>query len=261
MPKKKQEQEQEIDLSTKKEQKKTYVTRWFDTNVVNNKPEIKITCDLTARSVAEQFSMSVRSGHTELFAVIFYVTFIQILKFISSKQKTYNNFTMEICSSINVGYCNNDDPENEKVGNFMPILEYIGINRNIITDDSTVESDATQKNYLRWKELNIKKTVEGYKDIQNDAYKVLQEEYKIYLPTEEAIIPIFCIFMDNLSNVLKQRYKELIDTDVSEVKMNVMGLFDMYYSYNDETGEEIIDIQPNITTKLKLKRDDVASRE
>ena len=261
MPKKKQEQEQEIDLSTKKEQKKTYVTRWFETNVVNNKSEIKITCDLTARSVAEQFSMSVRSGHTELFAVIFYVTFIQILKFIASKQKSYNNFTMEICNSINVGYCNNDDPENEKVGNFMPILEYIGINRNIITDDSTVDSDATQKNYLRWKELNIKKTVEGYKDIQNDAYKVLQEEYKIYLPTEEAIIPIFCIFMDNLSNVLKQRYKELIDTDVSEVTMNVMGLFDMYYSYNDETGEEIIDIQPNITTKLKLKRDDVASRE
>lgn len=261
MPKKKQEQEQEIDLSVKKEEKKTKVVRWFESNVVNNRSEIKITCDLTARSAADQFSLYVRTGHTELFAVIFYVTFVQILKFIASKQKSYNNFTMEICNSINVGYCNNDDPENEKVGNFMPILEYIGINRNIITDNDHIEAEDTQKNYLRWKELNIKKTVEGYKDIQNDAYKVLQEEYRVYLPTEEAIIPLFCIFMDNLSNVLKQKYKELIDTDVSEVSMNVMGLFDMYYSFNDEENIECIDLQPNILTKLKLKRDDVASRE
>lgn len=261
MPKKKQEEEQEIDLAVTPAPKKTKVVRWFDANVVNNRSEIKITCDLTARSAAEQFSMAVSSGHTEVFALIFYVTFIEILKFITSKQKMYNNFTMEICNSINVGYCNNDDPENEKVGNFMPILEYIGINRNIIRDSDSVDASDTQKGYLRWKELNIKKTVEGYKDIQNEAYKVLQTQYKIYIQTEEAIIPLFCIFMDNLSNVLKQKYKELIDTDVSEVTMNVMGLFDMYYSYNDEENLEQIDIIPSICTKIKLKRDDVASRE
>lgn len=261
MPKKKQEEEQEIDLAVTPAPKKTKVVRWFDANVVNNRSEIKITCDLTARSAAEQFSMAVSSGHTEVFALIFYVTFIEILKFIASKQKMYNNFTMEICNSINVGYCNNDDPENEKVGNFMPILEYIGINRNIIRDSDSVDASDTQKGYLRWKELNIKKTVEGYKDIQNEAYKVLQTQYKIYIQTEEAIIPLFCIFMDNLSNVLKQKYKELIDTDVSEVTMNVMGLFDMYYSYNDEENLEQIDIIPSICTKIKLKRDDVASRE
>jgi len=261
MPKKKQEQEQEIELTTSKEDRKTKVMRWFETNVVNDRSDIKIVCDLTAKSVQEQFSMYVKSGHTELYAVIFYVTFMQILKFIASKQKSYNNFTMEICNSINIGYCNNDDPENEKVGNFMPIMEYIGINRNIVNDSASVQENDTQKNYLRWKELNIKKTVEGYKEIQADAYKVLQEQYRIYLQTEEAILPLFCCFIDNLSNLMKHKYQKLIDTDTSEVSLNVMGLFDMFYSYDDERDVEQIDFVPNITMKIRLKRDDVAARD
>ena len=47
------------------------------------------------------------------------------LEFIRKKEKVYNNFTIQIAQSLNIGYTNNDDEENEKVGNFMPIMEYI----------------------------------------------------------------------------------------------------------------------------------------
>ena len=258
--KKNQEVEQDIDV-VKQDKPETFVTRWFKDYAVNNRSELKIICDLTARSAEQQFSLYLKSGNTEVFSVIFYATFITILEFIRNKQKIYNNFTVEICNSINIGYCNNDDENNEKVGNFMPIMEYIGINRNIVDMTSSIDSDKTSQNFIRWKELNIKKNVEYYKEIQEKAYERLQKEYKTNLRTSEAVIPLFCIFMDHITNVLKMKFKEAQGTDVSEVTMNVLGLFDVYYSFNEEDNVEIIEFQPNITMKLALKSDDIACRE
>ena len=67
--------------------------------------------------------------------------------------------------------------------------------------------------------------------------------------------------MDNITNVLKVKFKEAKGTDVSEVHMNVLGLFDAYYSYTEEDNQEIIEFQPNVTMKLALKADDVAGRD
>lgn len=259
MGRKAKEDDQIIDLKPEVK-KETFVTRWFNDYVVDSKDDIKIICDLTARSAEEQFKMYLKSGNTEVYAIVFYATFITILDFIKSQQKVRNNFTIEIANSINIGYTNNENEDNEKVGNFMPLMEYISINRNIITDDALSE-ETTTSNYLKWKELNIKKTVEYYKEIQEKAYNLLRTEYKTSLRTSEAVIPLFCIFMDNITNVLKQRFKEAENTGVSEVSMNVLGLFDAYYSFDVESGREIVEFEPNIEFKLRLKNDDVASRE
>lgn len=259
MARKPKEVEQEIDIS--KEKKVTFVTRWFNDYAVNNKAELKIICDLTARSAEEQFTMYLKSGNTEVFAIIFYATFTTILEFLRSKQKVRNNFTIEICNSINIGYSNSNDDNNEKVGNFMPIMEYIGINRNIVDGVGSMEVDKTTVNFIRWKELNIKQNVTYYKEIQERAYERLKNEYKTDIRTSEAVIPLFCIFMDHITNVLKMKFKEADGTDISEVSMNVLGLFDVYYSFNEEDNQEIIEFQPNISMKLALKSDDIASRE
>lgn len=260
MPRKPKEVEQEIDVKAPVK-KETFATRWFKDYAVNNAKELKFVCDLTSRSAEEQFSMFLNSGNTEVYAVVFYATFMTILEFIRSKQKVYNNFTIQIANSINIGYTNNDDEENEKVGNFMPILEYISINRTIVDDSVSFESDTSSVNLIRWKQLNIKKEVEYYKEIQEKAYQKLLNEFKTGLRTAEAVIPLFCIFMDHITNVLKMKFKEAEGTDVSEVSMNVLGLFDVFYSFNEEEGQEVIEFQPNISMKLALKADDVASRE
>lgn len=259
MPRKPKEEEQQIDVNTPVK-KETFVTRWFNDYAVNNRTEIKFVCDLTARSAEEQFSLYLKNGNTEVYAVVFYATFMTILKFIKGKQNRYNNFTIQIANSINLGYSNSINENNEKVGNFMPIMEYIGINRNIVDDDNR-DIDRTAQNYIRWMELNTKQTVEYYKEIQEHAYEVLKNNYKTNLRTSEAIIPLFCTFMDHIVNVLKVKFKEAEGADVSEVSMNVLGLFDVYYSFNEEADKEIIEFQPNITMKLALKSDDIAGRD
>lgn len=260
MPRKPVEKEENIDLS-QKEKKVTAVVKWFNDYAVNNKEELKIICDLTARSAEEQFTMFIKSGNTEVYACVFYATFMAILEFIRSQQKVRKNFTIEIANSINVGYSNNDDEENEKVGNFMPILEYIGINRNIVNANKEISSEQTSASFISWKDLNVKKTAEYYKEIQENAYNKLKSEFHVNLHTSEACIPLFCIFMDNITNVLKQKYKEAMGTEVSEVSMNVLGLFDAYYSYDEDAGQEIIEFSPNVIVKLTLKSDDIASGE
>ena len=259
MPRKPKEEEQQIDVKAPAK-KETFVTRWFNDYAVNNRTELKFICDLTARSAEEQFSLYLKSGNTEVYAVVFYATFLTTLRFLKGKQNSYNNFTIQIANSINIGYSNTMNEDNEKIGNFMPIMEYIGINRNIVDDDLN-KTDRTSQNYILWKELNTKKTAEYYKEIQEHAYEVLRSQYKTSLRTSEAIIPLFCIFMDNIVNVMKVKFKEAEGTNVSEVSMNVLGLFDVYYSYNEEDDKEILEFSPNILMKLSLKSDDVAGRE
>lgn len=260
MARKEKEHEEEVEVNSK-QKKETFVTRWFNDYAVNNARELSIICELTARSAQEQFKLFLNNkGNTEVFGVVFYSTFVTILEFIRSKQRAWNQYSIEICKSINIGYTNNDNEDNEKIGNFMPIMEYIGVNMNIV-DDRPSSLDTISTNSIRWKELNSKKNIEGYNEIQEKAFKRLKDEYKVNIRTSELIIPLFCIFMDNITNVLKMKFREAEGTDVSEVSMNVFGLFDVYYSFNEEENQEIIEFQPNIFMKLALKSDENASRE
>ena len=254
-PKEVPEEEIQMSQNVKKE---TFVTSWFKMYAVNNTSELKIVCDLTARSAMEQFRMYIPSNNTEVYAVIFYATFKEILNFIKGKQKTYKNFTLEIANSINIGYSINDNDYFEN-GNFTPIMEYIGINRNIV-DDGNVTINKTEENFIRWMELNVKKNAEYYKEIQEKAFNTLNTEYKTNIRHSEGIIPLFCIFMDNIIHVLKTRWKESEGTDVSEVSLDVFGLFKVYYSFDEEDNVEIIDFDTKLGTKLGIKDDNNANR-
>lgn len=261
MPRKKaEEKDQELDIK-KQEKKETFATRWFKDHAVNNASEMMMICDLTARAADEQFNISLKSGNNEVFAVVFYGTFLTILDWIRQQQKHRNSFNIEICNSVNLGYTNNSDLNNEKVGNFMPVMEYIGINRSIIDNDRSSDEYKTSNNCIRWKELNIKKNVSSYKEIQEVAFERLKTEFHTNIRTSEAVIPLFCIFMDNLTSVIRFKFQEAEGTDISEVSMNVFGLFDIFYSFNAEDNREIIEFQPNIRMKLALKSDETANRD
>lgn len=261
MPKRKPvEKEVEVEINKEGPKKETFVTRWFKDYATDNAEELKIVCDLTARIAEEQFCMIIPSNNTEVYAVIFYATFLTILDSIKEKQKVYNKFTVEIANSINIGYTNDDDEDGEKDGNFTPIMEYIGINRKITDMDKSLDPDKTISNFLKWKDLNIKTNVKYYKEIQEIAYDRCFKEYRTTPRTSEAMIPLFCIFMDHIISVLKMKFQEAQGTEVSEVKMNVFGLFDVFYSFNTEDNQEIVEFKPSIRMKLTLKNDDGAAK-
>ena len=261
MPKVKKEVEEQIDEVTASKKKKTFAVEWFEDHTPEDRRDMKIVCDLTSRSADEQFCMSLKSGNTEVYALVFYATFMTILNFLKEKEKHYNQFNMEICNSINIGYTNDVDEDAEKQGNFDLFIEHISINRNIMDDTNVMDAERTCHNLVRWKELNCKKNIEFIKEIQEKAYEMLQRDFKIHLRTSEAVIPLFCIFMDNVCQLLKMKWKEAIGTDISEIKINVMNLFYAYYSYNEDDNVEIFDFENILWSKKSIKNDEIASRE
>lgn len=243
-------------IEEKQEPKKiTKTVKWFNEYCVENKSDIKTICDITSRSIQNQFNMFVKSSNTEVYALIFFVTFSSILDFLSKKQNQYDNFSFEICNSMNIGYTNNTDDNNEKVGNFMPIIEYISINRTIIRDEDYTGDDAIQRSCIQWKQQNLKQNQNFCDEIQNKAATTLKNEYGIHLITNDIVIPIFCIFIDTVVQVLKLKFQEALSQDVSEVSMNILGLFTAYYSFNEEENKEVIEYVPGIYTKLRSKSD------
>lgn len=246
-------------VETKIPKKVTRVSIWFQDHCTENISDIKHICNLTARTLDEDFGMYSKSNNTEVFAVVFFATFISILKYIAGKQKTYKNYSIQIFNSINIGYTNNENDDNEKVGNFTPIFEYVGTNKEVVKDpdDGVITADKMEKKFSLWKTINSKKNVEQYKEIQEMAFQKLIDEFKVDLRYSESIFPIFCTFFDHIIAVLKLKYREAEGTDIHEIKLNILGLFDIYYSFDEENGE-IIDFEPNITSKLTLKNDEVA---
>jgi hypothetical protein len=278
MAKKDKNIEQEVDIveesSTRKPVRETKASRWFRENCVNDVDDVRRICELTARKAWDSFNIGAHSGISEVYAVVFFVAFMSILEHIASKQKTFDSYSVEIFNSINIGYVNNINDDNEKRGNFTPLLEYIGTNQDVFREqadadeEDRLELEAIKQLVNRWKEMNPKKNVEYYKEIQDHAFKRLaSDEFSLDLRISEIVLPLFCIFFDYIIAVLKLKFREAEGTGVSEVRLNILGLFDIFYSYNpdvDENGKvigEIIDFEPNITTKMALKNDTTASRE
>ena len=246
-----------------KQKKITRTIKWFNEYCTENKTEIKMICDIVADSVAKQFDMHVKSSNTEVFALIFFVTFETILDFLRSKQSSYDNFTFEICKSINIGYTNNTDENNEKVGNFMPMMEHIGINRSIIRNEDLSSDDHSEVNFIKWKQQNLTQNENYLNQIQNQSATKLATEYGIQIVNNEAIIPIFCTFFDVLAQVLKLKYYDMIETspEKSEYSINVLGLFTAFYSFDSEESKENIDYSPGIYMKLRQKSDLKSSKD
>ena len=68
---KKEEKDLELDIKSNIK-KETFATRWFKDHAVNNANELKIICDLTARSAGEQFKLYLKNrNNSEVFGVVF----------------------------------------------------------------------------------------------------------------------------------------------------------------------------------------------
>jgi hypothetical protein len=249
---KKTEKEEELDI--KKPVRDSVVTRWFKENAGDSAHDLKIVSELTARSCWDQFNLSPTvSG--EVYAVIFYATFMTIIDFLMSQRKKYSQYTMEIGQCINIGYMNNTNDDNEKVGSFDPIIEYIGTNTRVQKDNET----SITANLNKWKGANVKTEDEIREKIEKATLARLNsDEFKIDTRTDQMIFPIFGTFMDNLVAYVKVKYKEAMGTNVSTVSIDVFRIFRIKYSFNEEENMECIEYEPLTLMKCPMKSDDIS---
>jgi hypothetical protein len=250
----KTEKEEEVDV--KKPQIEPVCTRWFNENAGDDIEDLRHVANLTAKECHKQFNLNpCVSG--EVYAVIFYATFIEILKYLQKQRSKYSNYTMEIGKSLNIGYVNNDNDDNEKVGSFDPVMEFIGSSTR--NDKSEEDKVNIQKHLTNWKTNNVKSDANIVTTIENGVIaRINAAEFNIHIGYGAIAFPIFCIFLDGLVSHVKYKWKEAQGTNVSTVSIDVFRLFRIKYSFNEEDNQECIEYEPLTLMKCLMKSDDIS---
>lgn len=234
---------------------------WFNANVQDNRKEIEEVCEMTGRRIHEQARVILSNPNSTpvLFALVVDRTFTAIANFLVKKQSAgYRSFSILLGRNFNIGYRDGDDDTSEKIGNFVPVLEYGEQNKSIVPSSSAEPEEIAIDSYKRWLELNTVEAADDATLIASEAFDHLLNEDRINLRHKEAIIPIFCIFIDMLVEVLKIKYQEKKDANRTEVLINVFGLFKAYYSIDATDNTEVIEFEPGIKLKQDMKSDKYA---
>ena len=244
------------------QRKMTRSEKWFIDNVKDNPEAIAEVCKMTARSMHEQAGITFTNPNTTaaLYALVVDQTFASIVRFLEKMQQSgYRRYSIVFGQNFNIGYQDDEHEDSEKIGNFIPVLEYGVQNKSIVSSAPGSCEDTVIDSYKRWMELNIKQCIEETSQIASDAFNnLLNEPYRINLRYKEAIIPIFCTFIDMLVEVLKFKFQERKLADQSQVCIKVFGLFDAYYWFDEEDHSEVIEFVPGIKLKQDMKSDKYA---
>ena len=232
------------------------VKGWFERTCVDDRDKILAVCAVTGRMLADQFNMRTRENLDEVWALVFYECWLQILEFLSRKTSQYTEFEVQVEKCVRIGYTNYLNDDDEKVGNFMPFMEWVGKDTSIVYNPHETADD----NFIRWKEQNSIKNVDMQKEIQDKTALLINRKYGMNIGSPDAVIPIFCIFLDNVVNILKQDYKDAGE-DVSKVKMNVLSQFTVTYSFDTDDNREIVDFSPSVAIKMEIKNDTKAENK
>lgn len=235
--------------------------QWFLDNVKNNPKEIAEVCKMTARSMHEQASIRFENPNSTpaFYAMVVDRTFMSIVKYLAKMQACgYPRYTIMFGNNFNIGYQDDDNKDSEKIGNFIPVLEYGVQNKSIVPAPGVDSEDVVINSYKRWMELNVKQCIEETTWIASDAFDHLLNEDNLNLRYKEAIVPIFCTFIDMIVEVLKFKYQERKDADQSQVSIDVFGLFYAYYWFDEEDQGEVIEFEPGIKLKQDMKSDKFA---
>lgn len=235
---------------------------WFRINVQDDREFILKVCDMTSRKITALTHIRLMNEKREyvssvVYAVIVDKIFDVIGRYLQEQQKRHPMYNIVIGQNLNIGYTNDSNIENEKVGNFFPFIEYLTENRSVFPIVRSDPVETASLSYKSWLEKNVKKNVEEAKKISSQAMRELKDSgYNVFF--EEAVIPILCIFIDMLVMAMKHEYDSLKDTGQDEISVNVMGLFYAHYSFDKEENREVIEFEPGIKMKQDYKNDTVA---
>ena len=225
---------------------------YFNERCVEDREHIETICRTAASIIYKRFKANfdddaILVGST--FSKIFEVCIKQLMTF----HEKYSEFKINLFNRLEIGYDNNNDEENEKVGNFMIFLIPLSIDKK---DDSVLDPDAKAAQLAtEWLSQNSINTPKTLSKISVDALDALKD-IDINIGISELIFPIFITVYETLVNYIKIKRKE---TNEFEFEINFLSCFSIGFreSAEDETGD--IYIRPSIGLKLDFKSDHKAS--
>lgn len=223
----------------------------FDENCVEDVDENIIVLDIARRELKNKFSIDIEEPN--VLGTIFYVAWNAMIEHVVEMESEYKNYQLCVCDRLIIGFDNDDNDENEKVGNFA--LQIIDMDHIVDPSDIMDPSITAKEKCVRWNAENTVNQPEQLMQISIRIQKLLQI-VDLLLASPETVLPIFIIIYQQLIQYIKY-YRE--SNDKFEYCINFMGCFKIYARQNEDDGSDIT-IMPSIADKLIAKNDKEANK-
>ena len=223
--------------------------RYYYDNIYEDEEDIQMISETAISVIRERFHINLTDHRlaTSAFLKIF-ESFIDKLK---SFQKEYNNFQINLANRLAIGFTNNENDDDEKVGNYMIFMQHLREATKIQSVDDPTVSNIERA--VQWNAENVVENPELIRAITIEAVKYLRD-IDIQLANNEIIMPIFITYYECIINYLKIHRRE---ADLFEMQLNYSWFF--IGAREAEDGRDSIFIRPSINGKLSLKSDIGAS--
>ena len=219
--------------------------RYYYDNIYEDEEDIQMISETANSVIRERFHITLTDHRltTAAFLKIF-ESFIDKLK---TFQKDYDNFQINLANRLAIGFTNNENDEDEKVGNYMIFMQHLREATKVQSvDDPTITNI---ERTVQWNAENVVENPELIRTITIEAVKYLRD-IDIQLANNEIIMPIFITYYECIINYLKIHRRE---ADLFEMQLNYSWFF--IGAREGEDGRDSIFIRPSINGKLSLKSD------
>lgn len=225
---------------------------YVESNVVDDKDFLY---DIVEAAGGEYKSiLDLRVDVPEIIISIIMETFRVFKKKLQEKASSgYSRYKINVANRFEIGYDNAENEDYEKNGGFMFYIKHLY--RESKNDNFTKEyEDDTITLASAWNSLNIKTDSKIINEVSAETISALKK-LDIKIETPELVMPIVCIFYDNMIECIKIQRSSLKEF---ELTLNVASIFDVRVMEGDD-GDDIITFTPSIEYKLGLKDDAQAS--
>lgn len=223
--------------------------RYYADNIYEDNDHIQMIAETANAVIRERFHI-VLNDH-RLITAAFLRIFEGFIEKLKTFQKEYDNFQINLANRLAIGFTNNENDEDEKVGNYMIFMQHLRESTKV--DNSNDPTVSNIERAVQWNAENVIEQPELIRSLTIEAVKFLRD-IDIQLANNEIIMPIFITYYECIINYLKIHRRE---EDLFEMQLNYSWFF--IGAREGEDGRDVIFIRPSINGKLSLKSDINAS--
>lgn len=224
---------------------------WYRDTMVEDIEECRTVAEMAKTEVFKRFDIGVE---IEQVLAIYCLTYNEIIsKLIDKRKDEPDQFIINIADIIKIGYDNIDEDEDaETQGNFNVFLEHVGNRPKQPSADSYSDSiDAC----TQWMHSNVTEQRKIIEAIAAASIKSLHENVDIVIGEPVVIFPIWCTIHESLVKYVEVRRSE---ENQSDYFMNFCNALEIHCQLQED-GTVLITYKPNISEKLNIKSNIIAS--
>lgn len=241
---------------------------YYADRISDNHEDIATVAEAAAKILKDRFQIDLLHNSevedealrndSRFYTSIFLCIFESIFQTLKNKMKAGSDIYCNIAGRLVVGISNSDNEDDEKSGNYMPVLKHIkDLGITVDTDhgsDAEVLSAWVSSNTVA-NESNNPKLIRAMYEKAADS---LKKNFKLNMPTCEFVLPLFICYYEAICQYLHTRRFEIYSTDPSQWAYSLTFYWFIATCRTSKKAGDKIVLEPTVGAKTFVKNDEDA---